>query len=105
MKLLKHYLVSFISLSQILQEAVDDLTWKDMLTSDYVQEVTHIICNEYFKTAQTVQENFSAIEEIVQSWKSTTTETTMMDETSWPFNFVDFDTKQKFVYEYFLELF
>lgn len=73
-----------------------NITWKDVRAVDYVQDVMHMVCNDYFKTAQIIQDNFAAIQEIVESWKSSTTEITMTDEKLWPFKFEDFHKQQRY---------
>lgn len=91
-----HKRFSFFSSSQILEEGVHSITWKDVRTVDYVQDVMHAVCNEYFTTAQAIQENFTAVQEIVESWRLSTTEITMTDEKSWPFTFEEYDKQQKY---------
>lgn len=75
---------------------MDNVTWKDIHISDFVEAAVHIVCNELFHTVQTLQEKLKCITDIVHSWSYGIMDIFLENKLTQPLKIEVLDQKQRY---------
>eukprot|EP00794_Sanderia_malayensis_P011161 gene11161-12333_t len=60
------------AMEHLLKRGLYSCAWKDVESSDFIEQATNLVCNDVYRNVETVRNNFNAICKISESWSTGT---------------------------------
>ncbi len=94
--LVRFFLFSHV---QLLQQGLHDYAWKDVESTDFIEQATNIVCNDAFKNIEIVRGNFAEICKITESWSIGSLDAFGMIDDNVSLSITELNAKERFVFK------